>query len=84
MLSRIVAVADVFDALTSQRPYRNAMSFSQGLKIIRDESKRGFFYDKGVTDALANVAGRFDTDGVTIATLPDRQFEYVAQSRGNA
>jgi HD-GYP domain-containing protein (c-di-GMP phosphodiesterase class II) len=32
---RIVAVADVFDALTSDRPYRNGMSFEDAFAILR-------------------------------------------------
>lgn len=34
--SRIVAVADVFDALTADRPYRKAMSPDQALAILDD------------------------------------------------
>jgi putative nucleotidyltransferase with HDIG domain len=34
--ARIVAVADVFDALTSDRPYKPAMSFTKARKIMED------------------------------------------------
>jgi two-component system response regulator RpfG len=40
--ARIVAVADVFDALTSKRPYKNAWSFQDALKYLRSESGRHF------------------------------------------
>jgi two-component system response regulator RpfG len=40
--ARIVAVADVFDALTSDRPYKHAWSFEDALKFIRTESGRHF------------------------------------------
>lgn len=40
--ARIVAVADVFDALTTQRPYKGAMSFDDALDCIRAESGRHF------------------------------------------
>jgi HD-GYP domain-containing protein (c-di-GMP phosphodiesterase class II) len=33
---RICAIADVFDALTSKRPYKNVMSSFEALKIMRD------------------------------------------------
>lgn len=36
--SRILAVADTFDALTTNRPYRRGMSTDQALNIIRDVS----------------------------------------------
>ncbi|AAZ98623.1 Metal dependent phosphohydrolase, HD region [Thiobacillus denitrificans ATCC 25259] len=40
--ARIVAVADVFDALTSDRPYKRAWSFQDALQFIRSESGRHF------------------------------------------
>ncbi len=33
---RILAIADAYDAMTSCRPYRNAMSFEKAEAIIRD------------------------------------------------
>ncbi|NJM07675.1 HD domain-containing protein, partial [Candidatus Gracilibacteria bacterium] len=35
LIGRIVAVADVFDAVTSDRPYRPAMSAEQAITILR-------------------------------------------------
>ncbi len=40
--ARIVAVADCFDALTSQRPYRKRLSQEQGLTFILQASGRQF------------------------------------------
>ena len=37
-IARIVAVADVFDAITSERPYRSAMDFETALDILRKEA----------------------------------------------
>jgi HD-GYP domain-containing protein (c-di-GMP phosphodiesterase class II) len=37
--ARIVAVADVFDALTADRPYRKAMSMDQAIAILDQESQ---------------------------------------------
>jgi putative two-component system response regulator len=42
LAARIVAVADVFDALTTQRPYKAAMSFEAARACIRAESGRHF------------------------------------------
>ena len=39
---RILSVADVFDALTSDRPYRDAMSIGDALEIITREAGRQF------------------------------------------
>jgi HD-GYP domain-containing protein (c-di-GMP phosphodiesterase class II) len=48
--ARIFAVVDVFDALTSERPYKEPMSLSDALNIIRKDSGRHF--DPAVVDAF--------------------------------
>jgi response regulator RpfG family c-di-GMP phosphodiesterase len=51
---RIVAVADVYDALTSDRPYRRAMTVAEAKDYIVGES--GAAFDPAVVDAfLASV-----------------------------
>jgi HD-GYP domain-containing protein (c-di-GMP phosphodiesterase class II) len=41
--SRIMAIADVYDALTaSDRPYKRAVSTEQALRILHDEVTVGF------------------------------------------
>jgi len=47
---RITAVADVFDALTSERPYKKAFPVEKALEIIRSE--RGTHFDPAVVDAF--------------------------------
>jgi putative two-component system response regulator len=47
---RIVAVADVFDALLSDRPYRPAMSLEEAVEVIREG--RGTQFDPEVVDVL--------------------------------
>lgn len=49
--SRIIAVADVFSAMTSDRPYRKAMDVPQAIDIMQSESK----WDPVVIDALKRV-----------------------------
>lgn len=49
---RIVAITDVFDALTSERPYREAMSTEQALGIMRDG--RGTHLDAGLLDCFVD------------------------------
>ncbi|SOC13058.1 putative nucleotidyltransferase with HDIG domain [Ureibacillus xyleni] len=48
--AKIIAVADVFDAVTSNRVYRKKMLPSQGIEII--ESGKGTMFDSRVVDAL--------------------------------
>lgn len=40
--ARIFAIIDVFDALTSKRPYKEAYSFRHAMDILADESGRHF------------------------------------------
>ncbi len=48
--ARIVAVADVFDALTSHRPYKSAWSAEDALKYL--DQQRGFHFDPRCVDAF--------------------------------
>jgi putative nucleotidyltransferase with HDIG domain len=50
---RILAVADVFDALKSDRPYRSGMPFEQVMEIITKEA--GHQFDPKVVTALLTV-----------------------------
>ena len=47
---RIAAIADVFDALTSKRPYKEPFSVEKSLAIIKGE--RGSHFDPDVVDAF--------------------------------
>lgn len=42
LLGRIVAIADVFDALTTIRPYKKAWSFEKAMGLIKDERGKQF------------------------------------------
>jgi putative two-component system response regulator len=48
MEGQVAAVADVFDALTSDRPYRKAFSLEETMRIMRDE--RGKHFDPRLID----------------------------------
>ena len=51
--SRIIAVADAYTAMTSDRSYREAMTKEQALQIIKEES--GTKWDPDVVNALFEV-----------------------------
>jgi len=53
LAGRIVAVADVFDALTSRRPYKAALPVDKSLEIMKDG--RGKHFDPEVVDAFFAV-----------------------------
>lgn len=52
--ARIFAIADVFDALTSRRPYKEPFSFEKAMDIIR--SGRGSHFDPVYLDAFESIA----------------------------
>jgi len=53
LAARIVAVADVFDALTTTRPYKEAMSFEAAFHCIMEE--RGRHFDPACVEAFATA-----------------------------
>lgn len=53
LIARIVALADVFDALTSDRPYKKAFSVEKSNRIILED--RGRHFDPDVVDAFFAV-----------------------------
>lgn len=53
--SRIIAVADAYTAMTSDRSYREAMTKEQALGIIKEEA--GIKWDPDVVNALFEVLG---------------------------
>jgi HD-GYP domain-containing protein (c-di-GMP phosphodiesterase class II)/putative methionine-R-sulfoxide reductase with GAF domain len=55
--ARIFAVADVYDALTSDRPYRKAWTKEQALEYVRQQS--GSHFDPQVVDAFLRSLGDF-------------------------
>ena len=52
--ARIMAVADVFDALVSERSYKKPFSFEKATDIIREES--GTHFDPKVAEAFLAIA----------------------------
>jgi putative two-component system response regulator len=77
LFGRIVAVADVFDALTSERPYKAAWSMEQASKLLRDGAGKhfdpacveAFFVD---FDEIVNIKNKFADEKIE---LRDRSLE---------
>ena len=57
--ARIFAVADVFDALSSKRPYKDPMPFAQVMDILRQDSGRHF--DPQVMSVFTRIADEVRT-----------------------
>jgi putative two-component system response regulator len=54
LLAQIVGVVDVFDALTTERPYRAALPPEDAFQVLADESARGW-RDRVLVDAFVTV-----------------------------
>ena len=52
LYGRIVAIVDVFDALTSSRPYKKAWSFEQAIDLLKEE--KGKHFDPKIVDIFIN------------------------------
>ena len=63
--SRIVAIADVFDALTSERPYKEAWPVDKTVDLIKKES--GEHFDPMLVDAFVNCLSEILDVKVTYA-----------------
>jgi putative two-component system response regulator len=57
LAARIVAVADVYDALTTERRYKNAFSHKEAVGLIVES--RGRQFDPGIVDAFVEVEDEF-------------------------
>nr|WP_320016634.1 HD-GYP domain-containing protein [uncultured Desulfobacter sp.] len=53
LTARIFAVVDVFDALTSQRPYKQAFSYEDAIKILFKEAQR---FDPKILNAFLKIS----------------------------
>jgi putative nucleotidyltransferase with HDIG domain len=60
IIARIAAVADIYDALTTDRPYRPAMELRTTMDILRREVDAGHL-DGKVVAALARVLPQWET-----------------------
>lgn len=74
---RIAAVADVFDALVSNRPYKSAMPLGEAIELIR--KGRGTHFDPAVVDAF--LAGMDEIVNVH-RTLADASFPRESRADG--
>ncbi|MDR0498168.1 MAG: response regulator [Holophagales bacterium] len=57
LLGRLMAVADVYDALISERPYKKALPHEEAVQIILKE--RGSHFDPVLVDVFEQVADQF-------------------------
>jgi putative two-component system response regulator len=75
---RIAAIADVFDALTSKRPYKEPFTLEKSLVIIRRWSES--YFDPNVVDAffdiqeeILSIKAKYSEDNPQSFDIPDQQ-----------
>ncbi|WP_455380968.1 HD-GYP domain-containing protein [Acidihalobacter prosperus] len=56
--TRIITTADIFDAITADRPYRKAIPVSEGLRIMRKQIGKAIDID--CLNSLENILPEFD------------------------
>ncbi len=76
LVGRIMAIADVFDALTSRRPYKKAFSVEKSFEIIKHG--RGNHFDPDIVDAFFSITGeildvkeKYTDDEINITAKPN-------------
>jgi len=54
LLVRIISVVDVYDALNTKRPYKEAIPREKSLQIMREEVARGW-WDRDIVESFAKI-----------------------------
>ncbi len=75
--ARVLAVADVYDALTSNRSYRNAWTHERALEVIRQD--RGTHFDPEVVDAFLAIV-----EGIAAQMAQEKQESAAVPAEGSA
>jgi putative two-component system response regulator len=57
--TRIIAIVDIYDALTDDRPYRRAMSKTQAFSILQSDVEKGLL-DASIVEMLRNEVSKKD------------------------
>lgn len=78
LLARIFAVADVFDALTSHRPYKQPLSFNETIDILI--KGRGIHFDPEILEVFIQIARPlYDTYGNRNDDTPLQDLDKIVQ-----
>lgn len=68
LTARVLQVVDVFDALTTERPYKQAQPLHRALGVLREEADRGWWDRQVVEEFSALLASRLDLRDLVGAT----------------
>jgi putative two-component system response regulator len=67
LLARILQTVDIYDALTTERPYKRAYSSEEALTIMREETQKGW-RDPFLMDVFADILPMFRHPSLVDAT----------------
>jgi putative two-component system response regulator len=59
LTARILQITDIYDALTTERPYRKALPLEKAFAIMREEVKRGW-WDGSILDEFETVVHGYE------------------------
>ncbi len=92
LLARIISVADTYDAMTSTRPYRNALSKENAITILQEI--RGIQLDPAIVDIFVSnkiyeidfeaMSQNFTADSLGIKSFIDDGAELVKPASSNS
>ncbi len=75
---RILTVLDVFEALTSKRPYRDPMPPEEALQLIQNDS--GTRFDSRI---VAAFVGLYQSDQLALSEMDDNKVEHLHDRYGS-
>ncbi|MCL2637001.1 MAG: response regulator [Oscillospiraceae bacterium] len=64
LYGRIMAIVDVYDALTSDRPYKKAFTHEDSIKIITES--KGSHFDPQITDVFLEISDKFAEEALCL------------------
>lgn len=86
LLVRVLSVADVFDSLSSERPYRTAMPLKACMQVLRDEAAGGGL-DRELVETFCSLiiptsegitlAGEQDAPGLSFSTTVEETMAFA-------
>ncbi|MEN6536912.1 MAG: HD domain-containing phosphohydrolase, partial [Bryobacteraceae bacterium] len=77
--ARILQVADIYDALTTARPYKPALDSEKAFQVLNEEASRGW-RDQELVFLFKQLHGAASRDGADAAALQRSQLELMNQA----